>query len=249
MDLQKKIEALQATPLFQSIPAKTLKPLASHAVARHVNAGEVLFIAGDEAQGLYVVVSGTLRAFRESEDGREQTIHTDRAGATLAEVPVFDDGTYPSTVMAEEESVVLFLAKQDVRQFLLRHPEAALAALGVLAARLRKVASLVEHLVLQDVTQRLAAMLIDEAKASEGKVEEGTSFSLPDPHHRIAARLGSVREVITRNMRRLVEEKLIAIKGHRITILNATGLRAKAKMEPERSSPSLAKARKRAPRQ
>lgn len=248
MTLQKTIEALRATQLFQSIPAKTLKPLASNAVQRHLNAGEILFIAGDEAQGLYVVVSGTLRAFRESEEGREQTIHTERAGATLAEVPVFDDGTYPSTVMAEEESVVLFLAKQDVRQFLLRHPEAALAALGVLAARLRNVASLVEHIVLQDVTQRLAAMLFDEAQASNGSVEDGASFSLPDPHHRIAARLGSVREVITRNLRRLVEEELIAIKGHRITILNAAGLRAKAKMEPESHSPSVVNARKRAPR-
>ena len=172
-----------------------------------------------------------------SEEGREQTIHIERAGATLAEVPVFDDGPYPSTVMAEEETVVFFLSKEDVRQFLFCHPETAFAALGILAARLRKVATLVEHLVLQDVTQRLAAMLVEEAKRNSGSIEDGTSFSLPDPHHRIASRLGSVREVITRNLRRLVDEELIAIHGHRITILNAAALKAKAKMEPERLSP------------
>ena len=127
-----------------------------------------------------MAVSGALRAFRENEEGREQTIHVERAGATFAEVPVFDDGPYPSTVMAEEDSVVLFLAKDDVRRFLLHNPEAALAALGVLAGRLRKVASLLEQLSLQDVTQRLAAMLVEEA-ASCGNVEDGASFTLLIP--------------------------------------------------------------------
>ena len=118
---------------------------------------------------------------------------------TFAEVPVFDNGPYPSTVMAEEESVVLFLAKEDVRRFLLQNPEAALAAVGVLAGRLRKITSLLEQLSLQEVTQRLASMLVEEA-ASRGNIKDGTSFSLPDSHQRIAARLGSVREVITRGI-------------------------------------------------
>jgi CRP-like cAMP-binding protein len=237
MAFQKQVEALRATQLFRTIPAETLKPLASHAVERRLHAGEILFIAGEEARGLYLIISGSLRAFRESEEGREQTIHIERAGATLAEVPVFDGGSYPSTVMAEEDTVVFFLAKEDVRRFLLSNPEAALAALGILAARLRKVASLVEHLTLQDVAQLLAAMLIEEAKRSNGSIEDGTSFSLPDPHHKIAARLGSVREVITRNLRRLVDEGLISIRGHRITILDAAALRVRAKMELKKLSP------------
>jgi len=237
MTVQERIEVLRGTQLFGQVSAETLKPLASYAVERHLHQGEILFTAGEVARGLYVIASGSLRAFRESEEGREQTIHVERAGATLAEVPVFDNGSYPSTVMAEEKTVALFLAKEDVRRFLLRNPEAALATLGILAGRLRKVASLVEQLSLQDVTQRLAAMLVEEAERSSGTIEDGTSFSLPDPHHRIAARLGSVREVITRNLRRLVDEQLIAIHGHRITILNASALQAKAKMESHRASP------------
>ncbi len=230
MTSQKATEALRATQLFRQVPAETIKPLAARAVERHLHPGEVLFLGGEIALGLYVIVSGSLRAFRESEEGREQTIHIERAGATLAEVPVFDDGAYPSTVMAEEQSVVLFLAKEDVRQFLLQNPEAALAALGVLAGRLRSVALLVERLALQDVTQRLAALLVEEATRSNGSIEDGTTFSMPDPHHRIAARLGSVREVITRTLHRFTDERLIAIRGHRITILNAAALKAKAKM-------------------
>jgi len=230
MTLEDRIASLRRTQLFGNASAQALMLLATHAVERRLHQGEILFVGGDPARGLYVVVSGSLRAFRESEEGREQTIHVERAGATFAEVPVFDDGPYPSTVVAEEESVILFLAKEDVRHCLVQSPEAALAALGVLAARLRKVALLLEQLSLQDVTQRLAAMLIEEA-ASHGKVEDGASFSLPDSHQRIAARLGSVREVVSRTLHRLVKEQIIAIRGHRIIVLNVAGLQAKAKID------------------
>ncbi|MFZ0664086.1 MAG: Crp/Fnr family transcriptional regulator [Acidobacteriaceae bacterium] len=230
MTVQERIDVLRGTQLFGNAPAEALKPLAECAVEHRLHAGEILFLSGDTARGLYVAVSGLLRAFRESEEGREQTIHVERAGATFAEVPVFDDGPYPSTVIAEEESVVLFLKKEDVRHFLLQNPDAALSALSLLASRLRKIALLLEQLSLQDVAQRMAAMLIEEA-AARGKVANGASFSLPDSHQRIAARLGSVREVITRILRRFVNEHLIEIRGHRIVILNASGLRAKAKRD------------------
>ena len=152
MTAQERIEALLATQLFGNASAEALKLLATHAIERRLHQGEILFVGGETARGLYVAVSDALRAFRESEEGREQTIHVERAGATFAEVPVFDNGPFPSTVMAEEESVVLFLAKEDVQRFLLLNPEAALAALGVLAGGLRKITLLLEQLSLQDVT-------------------------------------------------------------------------------------------------
>jgi CRP/FNR family transcriptional regulator len=88
----------------------------------------VLFIAGEEARGLYVVVEGVVRAFRESPDGREQIIHVERAGATVAEVPVFDGGTFPSSVAAEEDSVLLFIDKRDVRALCHEHSQIAMQA-------------------------------------------------------------------------------------------------------------------------
>lgn len=235
MTVKERIDALRGTQLFGNAPAEALKPLAECAAEHHLNAGEILFLSGDPAQGLYVAVSGAMRAFRESDEGREQTIHVERGGATFAEVPVFDDGPYPSTVIAEEASVVLFLKKQDVRRFLLQNPEAALSALSLLAGRLRKVTLLLEQLSLQDVAQRLAAMLIEEA-SRRGEIRNGASFSLPDSHQKIAARLGSVREVITRILHRFVHEHLIEIRGHRIIILDVPGLHAKAKMQAPKAS-------------
>src|SRR5215211_608792 len=117
-----KVSALKTTALFSGLNENELRALADRAVEQKLARGEILFMAGEEARGLYVIVEGAVRAFRESIDGREQVIHVERAGATIAEVPMFDDGTYPSTVAAEEESVILFIDKRDVHSLCLSHP-------------------------------------------------------------------------------------------------------------------------------
>src|SRR5512138_997656 len=150
-----KIGALRRALLFKELDDKTLEVVSERAAEQRFKKDEVLFLEGDEALGLYVIVKGAVRAFRESVDGREQVIHVERAGGTIAEVPVFDDGSYPSTVAAEEETTCLFIAKRDMRQLCLEHPEITLAALKVLAGRLRRCAELVETLSLREVGQRL----------------------------------------------------------------------------------------------
>lgn len=216
MTVQEIVNALAATDLFGAVGDAALRELATTTRERRLMSGEVLFSVGDKAAGLFVIVSGTLRAYRQTRDGREQTIHRESAGATLAEVPVFDGGPYPSTVQAEEESVVLFVPQQTMRGFLTKHPEAALAALALLARRLRSVSGLAEQLGLKDVAQRLAAMLWEEAASQAGELKDGVSFSLTLPHQSIAARLGSVREVITRQLHRLIDEGVISARGRRI---------------------------------
>ncbi|SRR6266540_3009558 len=82
------IQALKRTMLFGELDEADLEALATRVVVRRLRRGEILFMAGDPASGLYVVVEGAIRAFRVSADGREQTIHVEKGGATLAEVPV-----------------------------------------------------------------------------------------------------------------------------------------------------------------
>lgn len=231
MTLQQRLDALARTELFSAVTEEARRELATAAQERHLVRGEVLFCAGEKAAGLFVVVSGTLRAYRQTREGREQTMHVEGPGATLAEVPVFDGGPYPSTVQAEEDSLVLLVPRRTIQHVLTRNPEAALAALNLLARRLRKVSGLAERLALNDVAQRLAAMLAEEAMNNAGELKDGISFCLPLGHQSIAARLGSVREVITRQLHRLTDEGVISIRDHKIVVLDAAALRARAKLD------------------
>lgn len=233
MSVERRIEALTKSALFQNLPTIVLSELATHGSERKLQRGQILFSANEPADGMYVVLSGSVRAFRENMDGREQTIHVECAGGTLAEVPVFDSGPYPSTAMAEEDSEVLFLAKEDVRRFMLKHPEVALTALAMMAKKLRTVASLAEQLALKDVSQRLAALLLEEAQQNVPTLHDGVSFSLPLSHTQLASRLGSVREVVTRSLQKLVQQEFLAIRGHRIVILDLEGLRRLTENHPK----------------
>jgi CRP-like cAMP-binding protein len=213
-----KIAALRCTALFGGLADEELNALAARSVERGLLREEVLFVAGEEARGLYVVVVGSVRAFRAGADGREQVIHTERAGATLAEVPMFDNGTYPATAVADEDSVLLFIAREDVRAVCREHPGVALAALELLAGRLRRHAELVEVLSLRAVGQRLARLLLAEARARGERSEDGTSFDIVATNGQMAARVGSVTEVVSRALARLHQDGLISLDNRRVTI-------------------------------
>jgi CRP-like cAMP-binding protein len=219
-----KVAALSRTALFKELDEGTLRALSARAVERRFQKDELLFVAGEEARGLYVIVEGAVRAFRVSPDGREQVIHVERAGATVAEVPVFDDGAFPSTVAAETDSILLFIDKRDVRKLCLEHPQISLAALKVLAGRLRRCAELVETLSLREVGQRLARLLLAEARARGESTNEGLAVTLSLTNQQIAARVGSVREVVSRALTRLQQDNLIALNGRRLSIPDEAAL-------------------------
>jgi CRP-like cAMP-binding protein len=219
-----KIAALRSTKLFAELDENTLRVLSDRALEQHFARDEVLFVAGEEARGLYVIVEGAVRAFRVSLDGREQVIHVERAGATIAELPVFDGGPNPSTAAADSDTTVLFIDKRDVRHLCLEHPEIAFAALRVLASRLRRCAELVEALSLREVGQRLARFLLAEAGRSGTRTEQGISINLIQTNQQIAARIGSVREVVSRAFTRLQHEKLIVVEGRRLIIPDEAAL-------------------------
>jgi CRP-like cAMP-binding protein len=219
-----KLAALRRTPLFNELDDDALGALAARAVERRFQKDELLFVAGEEAHGLYVVVEGAVRAFRESADGREQVIHVERAPATVAEVPVFDGGPFPSSVAAEIDSTLLFIDKRDVRNLCREHPQIALAALKVLAGRLRRCAELVETLSLREVGQRLARLLLAEARTRGERTKGGFDLTLTLTNQQIAARVGSVREVVSRALARLQQDGLVTLEGRRLSIPNEVAL-------------------------
>ena len=212
------VEALRKTELFRDLEETLLRALAERAVEHRLARDEILFMMGERAGGLYVIASGSVRAYRTGNDGREQIIHTERAGSTIGELPLFDDQPYPSTVAAEEDSLVLFLDKESVRRLFLSHPDIALTALRVLSRRLRRCAELVETISLRAVGQRLAQWLLHEATTRGRNFGGGMEVEVALSREQMAARIGSVREVVSRAISRLEQDGLIRIDGHRVQI-------------------------------
>lgn len=227
-----KTAIFKQTELFRDLDEEALRVLVRQAVEKKLDRNEILFLAGERAAGLFVIAEGAVRAFRTGMDGREQIIHVERAVTTIAEVPVFDDGNYPSTVAAEEPTRVFFLEKNKIRRACLEHPEIALAATKIFAARLRRCAELVESLSLREVGQRLAQLLLTEAATDGVKTQSGgIRFKQKLTHNQLAARIGTVREVVTRVFNRLQSQGLITVKGKEVNIPSITALAGYADSE------------------
>lgn len=227
-----KSQILKKTVLFGKLDARSLGDLAEKALTRKVKKGVLLFSAGQKAEGLFIVAKGAVRAFRVNADGREQVIHIERSGGAIAELPLYDGLPYPSSAAAEEDSELLFIPRDEFKKVLLAHPIVALEALKVLSHRLRKTAGLVEMLALREVDQRLAAFIGQEALLNGVKTPDGREVTLP-PFPQVAARLGSVREVVSRAMAKLAKEGLVRPLGKgRFLVTGPARLKARAEEAP-----------------
>src|SRR5580693_5272631 len=122
---------LKATPLFEALDESEISSLAARCRIRPYSPGEILFSEGEPCKGLYIVVSGRVRIFKTSANGREQVLTVEGPGASVAELPVFDGGNYPASGSAVEKTEVLFISRADLRAICLEKPEVSLKMLQV----------------------------------------------------------------------------------------------------------------------
>lgn len=224
-----RIAALQRTALFGRLSEVALADVARRTTDLHYQRGEMLFLSGEEAKGLFVVVSGKVRVFQHSAGGREQVMHIDTEGSVIAEVPVFDGGPYPASAACDTEVDVLFIGKDDMRELCAQYSDLALQALCLMAQRVRRHAQLVEALSFHEVGQRLALFLLAEAQRADSAAGPRISFPLHLSNHQIANRIGSVRDVVARAFARLKHDGLVETHKRIVIIPDTRALKSYAR--------------------
>lgn len=218
------IATLRSTPLFAALNDQQFAFLRTHIVERHFDAGEQVFGEGEPCTGLFVVQSGSVRIYKNSPGGREQTLSIEGPGGTVAELPVFDGGPYPASVQAVTAASLLFVSKQGFHSLCMKYPEVTLKVLAVVGSRLRRLVGIIEELSFSTVRHRLAALLIRLANSDGRKISGGIEVTLPATNQDIAAQIGTVRELVSRNMSRFQSEGFLRIEGRNVVITNLAGL-------------------------
>ena len=226
-----RVTSLKKVALFADLDESEVEFLASAAVPRCYQPGEMIFSEGDPCEGLYVVETGLIKIFKASASGREQVLTLEGPGGSVAELPVFDGGNYPASVSAEQASELLFIGKRDIRRLCLEHPEVALKVLRVVSSRLRRLVGIVEELSFTTVYHRLAAYLLREARSTGVRTPRGIKFTLSISNQELASRIGTVRELVSRNLSRLQAAGLIKLDGRLVVVPNLAPLEAETKNE------------------
>jgi CRP/FNR family transcriptional regulator len=226
------VAVLEKTALLSSLSLPELQMLAARTVRKLFSAGELIFSEGEPCNGLYIIARGKVRIFKTSMSGREQVLAVNGPGESIAEVPVFDGGPFPASAIAVEDAELAFISRRDFNAYCLEHPEVALKVLSVVGTRLRSLVGIIEELSFTTIRQRLISALIKLAQ-SEGKTTgRGIEFQLPATHQELANQLGTVRELISRNLMRLQAEGLLDVDARQIVVKDMKGLSALLEAAP-----------------
>jgi len=219
---------LHNCPLFAGITDADLALLSGIVRSRTAERGELLFSEGERAVGFFVVASGRVKVYKLSADGKERILHIVQPGGTFAEAAIFGDGNYPAYAEPLVSSRLLFFPKTEFLDLLRQHGQIAINMIAGLSRYLRQFASQVEQLTFQDVPSRLAKYLLGLAGPQQRNIV------LPITKAALASQLGTVSETLSRTLRKLSDEEVIAVDGKNIDLLDRERLQELAESTKER---------------
>jgi len=217
MAMTTKLDFLKASPFFSGLSQAKLEAIGQHVFEKRLARGEMALHEGASTEALYFVAEGVVKLFKTSAEGKEQILSLMRPGDSFNDVPMFDHGPAPANAEAMGPVILYGIQKSDLEMLLRQYSELAQNIIGVLARRIRHLISLVEDLSFRSVVSRVSKILLENIGS---EVSPGPRLTQRD----MAAMAGTAREVVSRSLRLLEEEKLIEMRQHRIVIRNKAGL-------------------------
>jgi CRP/FNR family transcriptional regulator len=209
--LKQRIAVLRGNEYFDDLSESMLKDIAGHMHLREYQRGDVMFWEGDPCDGLFIVEQGSAKIFRLSPQGRQYIVRILLEGDTFAEVPAFDEGANPVNVEALEACRVWVIDSRKLRELVREHPAFAQKVLVNFGRMLRGMVQKVSEMAFYQVTHRLARLIAEMPQ--EKSVPHWTQEQL-------AARLGTVREVVARSIKELERSGAIKVQDRRIQIVD-----------------------------
>ncbi len=212
-----QLDFLSKIPYFTGLGTAELEAIGKLVVEKTVGKGDMLFIEGESVNDLYFVVSGAVKAFKTSSEGKEQILCILRPGDSFNDVSAFDGGPSPVTAQAMTPAVLYLISRNDLITIIRNYPAIAFNVIQVLAARVRHMVSLVEDLSFRHVIGRVAKILLENAGDGNKPRQRLTQQEM-------AAVAGTAREVVGRSLKTLEEEGAIKLDRHRIIISDKKAL-------------------------
>ncbi len=219
-----KRELLHQTDLFSTLKEDELSAVASALVKQTLTKGSSIFEKGSTGRNLYIVDSGVIRICMYSESGQEVAITAYGRGQCIGELALLDGKPRSASAVAEVDSTLYSLHRDDFRRVLAANSHVALKLLAVLSQRIRHTGSFVEELAFQDVTTRLALVLHRQAQ-DFGVMDDRCAVLLNISQENLAGYVSASRVAINRALGVLSSEGLIEVQPKRgICIIDMEGL-------------------------
>lgn len=219
------IKRLHTFDFLRGLDEATLSRLAASAAWKVYPPNAVIFWEGDIESNLYYLQYGSLKAIKTAPDGREQVLRFVHEGEVFNEIGVLAKKPNPATAVALEESGIWLIPRHALEEIVLTHPKIAMQIIENMADKIISLVSLAADLSLKTVEARFVSLLLEQAEKDVIERRRWTNQT------ELAARLGTVPDVLSRIIRELTKAGLIEMDKHQIRILNHAGLSARVQKE------------------
>tara|TARA_B100000686_G_scaffold97467_1_gene104307 strand:+ start:1828 stop:2508 length:681 start_codon:yes stop_codon:yes gene_type:complete len=210
---------LSNVPLFEELEGKDLDAIAKVAISRSYSKGNIIILAEEEGDTLFIISQGQVKVSIVSEDGREAILALLGEGAVFGELSLLDGKPRSANVVATKATNLYMVRRSDFLQLLYKVPQIAVGLLAELASRLRKTDRKIEGLALLDVTSRISETLLQLADEQGEEQKTGIMLKNRPSHQQLANMAGTTRETVSRVLKRLESQGYITTRGRSIIML------------------------------
>jgi len=212
--------ALKRSALFSHTDPNHLESILSVASINSFEKNEYVFMEGDAADAIYLVLSGRIRLFKTSLQGKEHVLHFAEEGEGFAEAALFTEGGYPADAQAVRNSKLVRIPRSTFMGILDSDIRFRDGVFRSMAKWLRRFADIIQSLTFRDVESRLASYIISQCKEEHGSGADDITITLGVEKSMLASYLGTIPETLSRALRRMQDNGLIDVKRSEITILD-----------------------------
>ncbi|MBN8283090.1 Crp/Fnr family transcriptional regulator [Zoogloea sp.] len=201
-------------PILATLTARTRQRLQARAQFLELPAGTTVFDERQACRGFPFVISGSIRVVKAAPNGRELPLYRVTPGETciISSACLLGQAPYNARGVTETDTTLLVVPNEDF-QALLGEQAFRDFVFQLFSERIADLMQLIEEVAFRKLDQRLAALLL------------GKGQRLHTTHQQLADELGSVREIVSRLLKGLAEQGLVALSREQIEILDPAGLR------------------------
>lgn len=215
--LIKIIDILGKVPIFKGIKKENLDLLASMCRLKSYEKKSILFLEGEQCDYLHIVAVGKVRAFKSLSNGKEFFVRLFNPADLFGEACLFDDNEgYPVSTQTVDETHVILIHKKDLKAIMMKEPEIAIKLLTIFSKKLIYLMKQIHRISFRDNKGKVASYLLELYEENNDKDQVLLNLSRSD----IAARLGTVRENVSRCLSSFEQEGIIQIEGKKLKFLN-----------------------------
>ena len=216
----------QRVPIFSGLNEEELSHVADLIQRRQYLKGEIIQLEGSDADCLTIINQGKVKAFRYTQEGKEQILYLFSEGDFFGESNLFGGKEAAYHAEALEQTSICMIARNDFQELVRRYPEISLKIIGALCTRLERLETTIQNMGTRSVEGRISSVLLEFAERYGVTGSKGVLITLPFSREGMASYIGIARETISRKLTLLQDAGTIEMIGNKkILLLNEEALR------------------------